>query len=70
MKCEHCGSTEGVELEDSRTCYASVERSRYERLCLEDPLDPPDLNDPVLLCRECAAMHHEFWDEMWSTIHG
>ena len=70
MKCERCGSTEGVELEDSRTAYAPVTLSRWERLNLEDPVNPPDLNAPVPLCRECAKEHHAYWDEMWDSMQG
>jgi hypothetical protein len=66
--CERCGSTEGVELEDSRTMYEPKVYSRYELLMLlDDPLvdEPEDPNRPWLLCRECAKEHHEYWDEMW-----
>lgn len=65
MKCERCGTTRGVELEDSRTAYPAETLSRWERLTLDNPLSPPDPNAPVPLCRECAKKHHEYWDEMW-----
>lgn len=52
MKCANCGNTEGVAWESSRTMY---------------PRKPgePDPNAPVSLCRDCAAEHHEYWDERW-----
>jgi hypothetical protein len=74
MKCECCGSTEDVKLEDSRTCYArSPPRlNQWQILLLDDPLDPPmppDPNAPIPLCRDCAEMHHTYWDEMWSDYY-
>lgn len=50
--CARCGATEGVEFEDSRTCYP-----RHE--------DGTDPNAPVPLCRSCAKDHHDYWDERW-----
>ncbi len=68
MKCECCGSTEGVELESARTAYVRRPPTRYERLGFDDPLndEPPDPNAPLMLCRDCAAEHHASWDQVWS----
>lgn len=46
----------GVELESSRTFYHWDGTG-------EDP------NADVPLCRDCARMHHEYWDEMWSEYY-
>jgi hypothetical protein len=27
------------------------------------------LNAPLLLCRRCAILHHEYWDDMWNEYH-
>jgi hypothetical protein len=54
--CEHCRSLSGLALEDSRTLY------HFEGKW-DDPKNP---NRPRLLCRECAEMHHEYWDGMWA----
>jgi hypothetical protein len=64
--CDRCGAEDGVELEPSRTAYEPTPLTRSERLLLDDPLDPPDPNQPVPLCRECAEGHHAYWDEMWA----
>lgn len=45
-------TTEGVRLHSSRTAYWWDGQG-------EDP------NRPVALCPECAAEHHEYWDERW-----
>lgn len=50
--CDRCGTAEGVAFEESRTAYEPTE---------EDPCP----NAPVPLCRDCAAEHHAYWDEMW-----
>ncbi len=50
--CECCGSMDGVEAEDSRTSYCWNGEG-------EDP------NRSVFLCRLCALVHHDFWDEQW-----
>lgn len=55
MKCAHCGSIDGVELESSRTAYPFEGQIGSEA----------DPNKPVLLCRPCAVEHHKRWDEMW-----
>jgi len=68
VKCDHCGATCGVELEESRTCYEPPQRNQWQTLLLDepqDPPDPPDPNAPVPLCRDCAEHHHAYWDEMW-----
>lgn len=66
-ECARCGSQEGVQFEDSGTAYVTPPCGRYERLCLDDPLngDPPDPNAPIPLCRPCAKDHHDYWDAMW-----
>lgn len=71
MQCLCCGSTEGVKLEDSRTCYVRLRPSRYERLMYDDPLndEPPDPNAPILLCRGCAESHHSDWDAQWAEVY-
>ena len=51
-KCDHCGSTEDVKLEDSRT----------QRYWNGSGIDP---NSPIPYCRKCAEMHHDYWDAMW-----
>lgn len=66
-----CCQTEGaegdeVELEPSRTCYASVTQTRIERI-LEDPIQDP--NAPIPLCRGCAIDHHQFWDDVWAEYY-
>lgn len=66
MKCEYCGATEGVQLEDSRTAYDTTPFDRFDRI---NKLDEPDPNAPVLLCRDCAADHHAYWDEMWKDYY-
>ena len=50
--------------------YAITPLSQWERLALDNPLDPPDPNAPSYLCRPCAKDHHEYWDEMWSHVNG
>jgi hypothetical protein len=62
LVCSNCGATEGVQLEDSRTCYAPIVRTRWQRIL--EP-DPPDPNAPIPYCRPCAKLHHEWWDEEW-----
>jgi sucrose-6-phosphate hydrolase SacC (GH32 family) len=57
--CEACGTTEGVEREDARTAY----HFEGEVGSFEDP------NRGVMLCRDHAAMHHAYWDEMWAEYH-
>ena len=55
--CEFCGGFKGLKLESSRTvyyCYGEFDSS-------EDP------NRDKLLCRKCATMHHDFWDDMWAA---
>ena len=52
-KCEICGYAFGVKAEPSRTMYP------WDGVG-EDP------NRPIDLCRQCAAAHHDFWDEMWA----
>lgn len=50
--CERCGAEYGVALESSRTAYEATEGE-------------PDPNRPLALCRPCAKLHHEHWDEVW-----
>lgn len=54
-RCEHCGAMKGLESESSRTMYHWDGEWN----------DPNNPNRNVLLCRQCAFMHHEYWDEMW-----
>jgi hypothetical protein len=61
--CSHCGSTEGVELEDSRTSYS------HEPTAWDWIVETPDPNAPVPLCRVCAVEHHAYWDEMWAEYY-
>lgn len=73
-RCQKSGVT-GVEVcrEDSRTCYEKPTPTIWDRLRSEDEgLTPTEqvLEDPnrdVWLCRECAKLHHEYWDEMWDN---
>lgn len=53
--CEFCGESNGLLLEPARTAY----NWHGEFDSSQDP------NRDKLLCRKCAVMHHEFWDEMW-----
>lgn len=76
LVCLCCGDSEGVQLEDSRTCYhvETPRLGRYGRLGLDDPLndDPPppsDPNAPIPLCRGCAKDHHDYWDERWAEYY-
>jgi hypothetical protein len=71
MQCECCGSTEGVELESSRTAYDPGPMTRYQWLQLDDPLNgkQPDPNVPLQLCRDCAAEHHAQWDQAWQEFY-
>lgn len=55
LTCEHCASTEGVQLECSRTAYYWDGTG-------------PDPNRHVALCRDCASDHHAYWDDMWSNV--
>lgn len=55
--CVHCGSRDGVQLEDSRTHYIWDGED-------EDP------NAPISLCRDCANEHHEYWDGQWRDYYG
>jgi len=65
--CERCGSTEGVELEDSRTAYVEPDYSLWIAVMYDDK--PPDPNAPSPLCRECAREHHAYWDEQWAEYY-
>lgn len=69
--CEYCGGTEGLKLECSRTAYDTSrldKPTRLERIADRD--DPPeDPNRDKLLCRECAAEHHEFWNDQWNEFY-
>lgn len=47
-----CEARTGLAWESSRTGYERVEGQ-------------PDRNRPILLCRACAAAHHEDWDYQW-----
>lgn len=53
--CEYCGKRDGLSFESSRTAYPWDGEF--------DSKDDP--NRDKLLCRKCAKLHHEFWDQMW-----
>lgn len=55
LKCAHpnCTATEGVQMESARTAYHWDGKG-------ENP------NADIPLCREHAAEHHAYWDEMWA----
>lgn len=60
-ECEVCDAMDGdIRLEDSRTQY--VWKGDFD--------DPENPNRPLMLCRECAREHHEYWDERWSDYYG
>lgn len=61
--CEQCGSTEGVQYEDSRTAYPEAELTRFHVILGEFPESP---NRDIAYCRECAKLHHEYWDACWA----
>ena len=50
-----CIAPVGVSLHSSRTAY-----------CWDG--DGEDPNRPVALCPDCAADHHDRWDDMWSNV--
>ena len=56
LECFRCGTTAGVEMENSRTAY------HYEG----KTGDVNDPNNPIPFCRACAKDHHEYWDGMWA----
>lgn len=56
LECLGCSTTNGVEMENSRTQY------HWEG----DWDDPENPNRPIPLCRLCAAEHHLHWDYMWA----
>lgn len=55
-RCEGCGAAAGIEWESARTMYSAA-----------TPLLEAFRNRDRLLCRVCAADHHEYWDEMWAS---
>jgi hypothetical protein len=59
LACDRCGSTEGVEMESSRTAYNIPPKTYWDHLLEQEPEDP---NTPVPLCRE-------FWDAQWSEYY-
>lgn len=74
-KCEgqYCEAKgHGVKLESSRTAYEPSPLPSWKRLLLDDEGlgEPPDLNAPTWFCRECAEVHHEYWNDMWSYASG
>lgn len=56
----------GVELEDSRTAYHVPEPTQWDHILGEEKEDP---NADIPLCRACAKIHHENWDDMWNTYY-
>jgi hypothetical protein len=63
--CLRCGTTEGVELESSRTMYPTEPPTWLERVA-DIETDP---NAPIPLCRECAEEHHDHWNGMWAEYY-
>lgn len=57
-KCECCGRLCGLRLEEGRTLYP------YKGNSVKD-----DPNRKQLLCRQCAVLHHEYWDDMWQDYY-
>jgi hypothetical protein len=57
-KCEMCPhafhrtTIHGLRCESSRTMYHWDGTGK-------------DPNRSLLLCRQCAILHHDYWDEMW-----
>lgn len=51
-RCEHCKTMKGLGYEDSRTMYPWNGEGKNP-------------NAPWLLCKRCAEMHHDYWDDMW-----
>ena len=68
--CAHCGATDGVQLEPSRTIYhyEIPPPNVWDHLLERKPDLPPDPNADVWLCRECAEEHHRYWDDMWDQV--
>jgi hypothetical protein len=67
--CDHCGSPDGVEWEDSRTAYAKCTSAWGRILDFEIDADSLEVYDPNAsrpYCRECAEEHHSHWDAMWA----
>lgn len=64
MVCSRCGSAEKVMLEESRTMYDRSKNDFWD-FVMDGVLDE-DPNAPVPLCRDCAQMHHDWWDEQWA----
>lgn len=56
LVCAECGSTKDVKMESSRTAY------HFTGI----PGSAEDPNKAIPFCRECAKIHHEYWDGMWA----
>ena len=81
LVCEHCGASEGVLWEDSRTAYHTPKvrdqpHSIWRQLlinvgCGDEFVDPEDehRNRPQAYCRDCAEEHHAYWDDMWDEYY-
>ena len=64
-KCEHCGTIRQLKFEDSRTLYYYKGNDDV----FSGKPDPHDPNRPQLLCRKCAVLHHDYWDDMWKDYY-
>jgi uncharacterized protein (DUF1778 family) len=62
MLCLICETAEDVRLEPSRTSYSNTVITRFHIILDEPPEDP---NQDIPLCRKCAVLHHEEWDDRW-----
>lgn len=68
MVCHYCGSSEKVQLENSRTAYSREPYTLWMALIYDDK-EVPDPNAPIPLCRNCAVEHHQHWDSMWQDYY-
>lgn len=72
-RCERCGKTGGVRLEDARTNYVREPPTVWQRIQAADggltPSMMDDPNKPLALCRACAKEHHDYWDERWNEYY-
>ncbi len=60
LECERCGrQCSGVKSESSRTMYN-----------FDGPIgSPEDPNRDIMLCRDCAKEHHDYWNERWDDYY-
>jgi hypothetical protein len=57
---ERCDRTVGLEWESSRTFYHDEWDGKGPNVRTR--------NKDILLCRRCAAYHHERWDAQWEEV--